>query len=219
MEQAQTYDAGLLRQQVLDHLKAYLAQRDFFYVPAWNQFRRLTPTGFQSVIVSWSPYPDQSVLEIHVGVRHDAVENLAFPFTNGLPGFQPNSMTLVTPLARLYDEPHQRFGVATEADVKEVLPLIISRLQTRGVSFLEKYTRLEALDALFNARPGEPVQLVHNQLHRCLRAIAVARLVLRRDFESLGAFYRRQLGFLAAPAAILERYERLLLYLRSYYPN
>lgn len=213
------HDSSLLRHKLLEQLKSFLAARDFFFLPEWNQFRRLTPAGFQSVIISWSPYEDLSVLEVHLGIRHDAVENIAFPFTNGLPGFQQNSMTVVTPLSKLFGEPYQRFGVQTEEDVLKASQEILNRLSTRGVSFLEKYSRLEAVDTLFNAQPSEPIPLIHNQVHRCLRAIAIARLSLRRDFESLGGFYRRQLKNLCAPEPIIDRYERLLLYLRSYSHN
>jgi hypothetical protein len=196
------------------HLQERLQARDYVYLPACNQFRRLTPSGFQCVILTWSPFEDACMLELHLGVRHDAVEDIAFSFTNGLSGFQPHSLTLVTPIARLYDEHSQRFVVRNEKEALATAEAIAERLFSRGISFLEKYTRLEAVDALFNSQPAEPAPFIHNQLQRCLRAVAIARLSFRNDFERLAVAYRRQLQNLGAAEVVLERYDKLLGYLR-----
>jgi hypothetical protein len=205
-----------LQQLVQGFLQGRLQERGYVYLPQFNQFRRLTPAGFQSVILNWTPHQDACILEVQLGIRHDAVEDIASPFTNGLTGFQAQSLTLVTPMAKLYDEPSQRFTLRNAQDAQAAAEAIAERLFSRGVGFLEKYSRLEAVDSLFNAKPAEPVSFVHNQFHRCLKALAIARLNFRADFERLAVAYRVQLQNIGASEVVLERYDRLLRYLRTY---
>ena len=98
--------AQALEKQVEEVLGAFLEEFDYQWYPKFRQYRRETNLGFQCVILAFTHYEDLSLLEAHAGIRLDAVENLAFPFTRGLSGFRDDSMTLVTPLSRLFGRRH-----------------------------------------------------------------------------------------------------------------
>jgi len=214
-----TSGADSLKKRLVEGLASKLQGKDYIYTPQWEQFRKPTASGFQCLIMSISDYPDVSIFELHLGVRLDAVENLAFPFTNGMLGFQANSMTLVSPLAKLHGHAFQRFELAPTGDVDEPLAEISGQLEQGGFSFLEKYNRLEEMEQLFNRHPHHPLPLVHNQINRCLRGLVLARLTGRTDFEKLATLYRDRLQVLRAPDTTLHKYDRMRSYLRSYTPN
>jgi hypothetical protein len=52
-----------------------------------------------------------------------------------------------------------------------------------------------------------------------MRAIAIARLSLRPDFENLAASYRDQLKKMGVTEIVLDRYDRLWRFLRTYSLN
>lgn len=209
---------SLLKNQIQEELKKRLAERDYFFMPQLNQFRRVTPTGFQCIILNWIPCENGHILEVNLGVRHDAVEDLAYPFTSGLPELQ-STFTLFTSLGKLFEQPIQRFAIQSEADILPAVNAIQKGIMSRGISFLERYTRLENVDNLYNSDPNSALTYLHNHLHRCMRAIAIARLSLRPDFERLAASYRDQLQQIGVTESVLDRYDRLWRFLRTYSMN
>ncbi len=204
---------------VYGRLQSYFEKRDFIFLPQLNQFRRVTGPGFQCGIMSMSHYEDTSLLELHLGLRDDATEQLAFSYTNGLSGFRPNSMTLVTPIAKLYDQPFQRFSIQRSSDADAVLATLVQQLNDRGLIFLNRYSQTEDLEQLFNADPETPLPLLHNQVHRCIRGLALAKLMSRHYFESLAERYLHCLYQLAAPEKTIQSYKRLWNFLRTYSLN
>lgn len=208
-----------LKQRIIAGLQPLLQMKGFVYVGQWDQFRKPTPSGFQSVILSLANYPDASLLEIHLGVRQDAVENLAYPFTNGLMGFQTNSMTLVTPLAKLHGHAFQRFEISVSTDLATILSQISDQLEKGGFSYLDKYSRLEEMCHLFNKHPNHPLPLVHNQINRCLRGMVLAKISQKNGFETLTQIYRDRLVSMRVPQDTLDKFDRLRTYLRTYSSN
>lgn len=202
-----------------ESLSPFLAALAFIPFPKLNQYRLASNEGFQCVIYSWSHYDDLSLLEIHVGIRLDAVENLAFPLTNGLPGFAPDSMTLVTPLAKLRGKRHQRYKIETEEDVQKAWKEIEQHLRDDGLAFLNRYSDLDAMDALFNDQPEKLLPYIYNAANRCLRGITLAKLTGRGDFDRLVRAYRQQLKLQHATDVTMEKYEQLVDLLRQYSDN
>jgi|GEM_PF-1434317 len=210
---------GSLKDSIVNELRPLFEQQGFLHLPKWEQFRKPTPTGFQAVIISLANYDDLSLLEIHLGVRQDPVENLAYPFTNGLMGFRESSMTLITPLAKLHGHAYQRFELKDASDMSAPLTQIQDQLEKGGLSFLKKYTRLEEMEQLYNRHPKHNLPLVHNQINRCLRGLVLAHLNHRKDFADLATIYRERLQELRAPEVTIQKFERLRDYLRAYSQN
>ena len=208
-----------LEREIHRQLGTYLESKGFLSVLSLKQYRYPTPIGFQCVITSVSHYEDCALLEIHLGIRADSVENLAFPFTNGLPGFKRDSLTLVTPLAKLFGQNYQRFEIKSKEDIPEVIASIQQQLKEKGFSFLQEYSRLDNLDYLYNQNPIEPLNLVHNQVNRCIRGITLAKLCQSTEFTNLGILFEQRLKSLYATEPVLSGYQRLLKYLHAYSEN
>ncbi len=199
--------------------RPFFEERGFQYRPAVQQFRREAPGGFQCVIFSATAYADTVVFEAHLGIRLESVEGLAFPYTNGLPGFSADSMTLVTPAARLRGKRFERRQLDSLAAADAALAATFRFLEADGLPFLNRYSDLPAMDELYNSEPMRPLDLVHNQTNRCLRGVTLARLAGRDDFDRLVRIYRQQLNILHAPDFAVRKYEELVRFLRSYSPN
>lgn len=192
---------------------------EFAPLPDWNQYRRPVENGFQCLILSATGYPDGTMLEAHIGMRHEQVEALVFPMLNGRPGFAANSMTLVTPLSRLFEEETGRHWLTNPEEEQRALSQIKEQLVQRGFSFLRQLQSLQALDELYNSNPMQALKLVNNQQHRCFRGLVIARLNQRPDFFELSAMYRNQLYRLGAQARDMEQFERLTSFLHTYSVN
>ena len=211
--------AQVLEERVEAVIGEFLEDFDFQWQAPLHQYRRETNLGFQCVILAFSHYDDLSLLEAHVGIRLDAVENLAFPFTNNPAGFRGDSMTLVTPLARLFGRRHERHELATEADADAAASQIVRQLESEGLSFLNRYFNSRLMDVLFNEEPEKLLPYLHNATNRCLRGITLARLTQRDDFETLVRAYRQQLSLQHATEAAIARFEQLVNILRTYSEN
>lgn len=211
---------SIQEQGVVDALAQKLKKHGFDWLPRLHQFRRSSAHGFSCLILSSSPANTGSIIEAHVGLRMDDVENLAFPFTNGLPGFRPDSMTLVMPMARLYDQRFQRLNLKDEKDQEAAAQLFGAQLEEAGLPFIEAHSTLSALDQLFNETPDQPLPLVHNQINRCFRGIVLAKLTQQPDLDALVQAYKLALrDRLFAPDATITKFERLAGFLRHYSMN
>lgn len=208
-----------LEEQVWNGLEGLLKEKGFIRVPAFNQFRKPTLLGFQCVITSLSHYPDLSLLEIHLGIRVDQVENMVYSFTNAPAGFRPESLTLVTPLARLKHLPMERFEIQDEKGLRSALSKIREDLDRTGLPFLALHDRLEPLHELFNQNPNSPLRLIHNQYHRCLRGLGIASILQIQDLDQLTHSYRQLMQQQGMPPQHISRFDRLCSYLKSYVPN
>ncbi|TXB61458.1 hypothetical protein [Phaeodactylibacter luteus] len=213
-------DWGQVEQNISLRLGRLLEPQGYTWLPRLHQFRREEPTGFRCIILALSPVPEGALLELHLGIRLQLVEQMAFPYTNGLQGFMPDSMTLAFPLSRLFGKPFQRFDVPFEGLPEAVFRVLEQQLSAQGLPFLERHSSVAALHGLFNAQPTAPLHLVHNQVNRCLRGLALAHLHDRAQLSRLIAAYRQSLEeqYFAPPSA-LEKFERLSAFLLNYQPN
>lgn len=211
--------AQVLEERVESVIGDFLEDFDFQWHSSLHQYRRETNLGFQCVILAFSHYEDLSLLEAHVGIRLDAVENLAFPFTNNPAGFRGDSMTLVTPLARLFGRRHERHELATEKEADAAARQIVQQLESEGLPFINRYFNLRRMDALFNEAPEKLLPYLHNATNRCLRGITLARLTQRDDFEALVRACRQQLRLQFATEAAIARFEQLVNILRTFSEN
>ena len=208
------------RQQAIQNaLSPFCTEKGFQYLARQNQFRRSTPTGFEAIILSVSHYDDLSLLEIHLGIRNEQIERLAFPFTNGVESFAPDSLTIVSSIGKLKGVKYERHELIDLPSIKQVSSQIIDFLQSKGLAFLENYASITQIDAALNLAPQTPTPLMPNQAHRCLRAITAARLNDHSQFEQLTLTYRQRLIDLHTPAPLVNRYDRLVNFLIGFNVN
>lgn len=208
-----------LEEHFHQNIKPFLKEKGFMFVPAFQQYRHLTSIGFQCVIFSFSHYPDASILEVHLGIRADEVEQMAFAFTNGLPGFRSDSLTLVTPMSKLIERSFERYEITDETTSTKAIQEIQRQLDQRAWSFLNQYSRLAQLNKLYNEHPDQALPLVYNQINRCIRGITLAKLTHTDRFTELGEIYRQSLQKSTVLPIHQEKYERLYKFLLSYSMN
>ncbi len=207
------------KEAVYAALRPAAEREGFAFLPAKNQFRKTVPEGFQTLIVSLSPYQDLTLFELHLGIRNDSIENLAFQFTNGLPLFEPDSMTLVISAGKLRGKRFARHEIKTQTDAENAVRTELQSLEKEGYAWLKNHQTLTALDRVLNDEPLRPSPLMPNRFHRCLRGLVAAKLSGREDYRSTEKEYRVVLKELSAPPYKVENYERLADFLRDYSAN
>jgi hypothetical protein len=204
---------------ILDRLASVAEPAGMQLLPHLNQFRGATPTGFQTLIASVSPYGEACVLEIHLGIRLDEVENIVFSFTNGLPGFRNDSMTLVTSMARLAARRFWRFELQQPGDLSVAVAAIAQFMSDTGYAFLEQHRSPEQMAQTLQDDQHRSFPLVSNAVHRCMRSIVLHRLLQRSHFEQLVAAHQNMLQAVMTPRHLQKRYAELATFLRTYSMN
>ncbi|MEN0003254.1 MAG: hypothetical protein AAF798_03890 [Bacteroidota bacterium] len=217
MQSASPY---IIRKEVIfDRLLPLVEPMGFELHTKLNQFRKITPNGFQTLIVSLSPYDEMCVLEIHLGIRNHQVENIVFPFTNGLPGFRQDSMTVVTSMGRIAGKRFWRFELREMHDLNLALATIREFMQQQGWDFLNQHTPLTTLESTLQQDQQRAVPLIQNVAHRCMRSLVIHKLLYRPHFEQLVATHQTIFEVQVSNPALRKRYEELVIFLRHYSMN
>ena len=207
-----------LIQSLTARLNPFFALHNFTLLAAYRQFRKEYDGGFGTVIISVGNF-FPALAELHVGVRVDLVEQLAYQFTSGLAEYGPHSTTLITSAGRILNQPYYRFPLEHSADIDSVAEQMERFMRVEGFAFLEKYRHVKALDELFNTEPHERSPYLINRLHRSLRGIILAKLAHRDRWSGLVTSYRAQLTLRGTPEPMMQRYDRLANYLRTFSVN
>ncbi|MCS6967670.1 MAG: hypothetical protein RMJ44_00905 [Cytophagales bacterium] len=199
-------------------LEPFLKEEAFFPMPELKQFRKITPTGFQNMILSFSGR-NEIFLEVNIGLRHNAVEEIAQQFLDNLPEFRKEANTLVVSIGKLSETKYFRYKIKCHDDIHQCSEQIMDFMQERGFRFLNTSGSLQALNKIFNDQPNLPVKYLYNQVHRCFKAIVVARMCAHPQFLDLLNTYYCTLQKLGVPDRTLMEYDRLANYLLHYCPN
>ena len=204
---------------VVELLNPSFCKSGFEWLTKWHQFRQMTPKGFNAFIFSISGYESAALMDAHLGIRIDAVEQIVFGYTDGVTGFKPNSMTLVVPLCRLFGKQMERFEITGKIAAQLSAKAMLHQFQEKGKAFFDQYGTLEALNLFYNSTPEQSIPLIHNQINRCFRGITISKLLQSNQFDNLTTTYRSVLEKRYAPQVTLDKFDRLVWILRGYSPN
>jgi hypothetical protein len=194
-------------------LNQNFSKKGFYLIPELFQFRRLNETGFQNIILTSTRYEAEIWVEVNIGVRIDMVENLAQQFLDVIPEYRQHANTIITSIGRLSDTKYLRYKIANEEDVTFSAQTIKDFMKERGFDFLEYASHIKELDKLFNEKPHQSLKYVYNQVHRCFKAVIIAKYNNNPQFFKLLDQYQTQLERLKVPDTILENYVKLANYL------
>ena len=203
---------------LLHRLEAGIGSADYQLLLPLHQLRKETGSGFHSIIIAAGP-ATPTLAELHLGIRIDVVEDLVYQFTSGLAGYGPHSTTLIASAGRVQGVPYWRYELSKPDDCAAVARQMSEFLEAAGFLFLQKYQRIEALDALFNGEPQQKLLLLPNLLHRSLRGVVLAKLTQRSRWEQLVGSYRDQLMRRGTPEPMMKRYALLTHHLRNFSVN
>jgi hypothetical protein len=198
-----------------DALTPAFAADGYRWLAPKNQFRADTPAGFRNLILAVSPYDDLVMVEWHLGLRIDAIEDVVKRFTRTLPGFYPDAHSVLISQGKLQGTPYLRHQVSDTEALDQVAKALLVFWEEIGQPFLMAHDSLHGVDALLNQAPTQPCPYLPNQAHRYLKGLVAARLAQRDDFEALAAAYATGLRQTATGDLLIDGYQRLLGYLRQ----
>lgn len=205
--------------QLYQQLLPFFTDQAYELLPEKKQFRKLTTTGFQNVIISPAYYGTETWLDVNFGCRNEQVEQIAQQFLNNLTDFRPDANTIITSVGKFTDQPYFRYKVGTPDELIPVCDAIKAFFTTDGFAFLEQACSLPTLDRLFNQFPYQPSPYIYNQTHRCYKGLIAARLNHNPLLAGLTDSYRH--GLLRQTQNPYEQlnFERLVTYLQHYSAN
>ncbi|MFT5618934.1 MAG: hypothetical protein ACI85I_002169 [Arenicella sp.] len=202
-----------------DKLYDFFVEHEFEMNAPKKQFRRLTNNGFQNVLFSTSEYEGEIWLEVNLGVRINAVEQIVQQFLDNQKGFREDAMTVIVSVGKLTNNKYFRYKVVNEDDLESVCLAVKEFMRTQGFQFLNVYNKIESLDSLLNKNPHKPTHYLYNQVHRCFKGAVLARLNFNPKFEQIILKYHHFLATLNAKQTHLERFDKLETFLTHYSPN
>ncbi|MBC8156289.1 MAG: hypothetical protein H7Z72_25675 [Bacteroidetes bacterium] len=205
--------------QLYSQLSDFFARQQYALLPAKKQFRKVTPTGFQNVVLSPSYYGIETWLDVTFGCRNDQVEQIAQQFLHNLTDFRPDANTIIISVGKFTDQSYFRYKIGSPDQMGLVCDEIKAFFDADGFAFLDQAGALSTLDQVFNQFPHQPSRYVYNQTHRCYKGLIAARLNHNPHFEGLTDSYRH--GLLRQTQNPYEQlnFERLVTYLQHYSAN
>lgn len=207
--------ASEAEQVVINELRPFFMAYDYSWIPHYQQFRRLTSNGFHNLLINIKGDKPQLV-DIKLGCRIDMVEDLVYQFTTGLLGYQEHSNTFIASLGEIIGQSYFKYEISDKQEAVTVSEAIKGFMLSKGLDFIEQHSSVQSLDKLFNDQPTQKLPYATHPLNRCLRGIVLARLAERKDFIGLVAIYRRALVISKTAPPLLEKYDRLCHYLKSF---
>jgi hypothetical protein len=167
--------------------KRYMEVEDLVY-------RRSTTFGESAFVCSVTGDDDMAYVKFFLGIRHDLVEKA---LVNGFglgDYFRHSSHTLLIPWSDIdSDQIPNVLPCKGLSDLKAAGDWAISFMDERGFDFLNHYKRLSALDRLFNDKVDLSAKWARHSYLRCFRAMAIARIMNRSDYDRLYQMHRQYL--------------------------
>lgn len=203
---------------IIEQLAPLFMTYNFEWLPQLNQFRCSGNYGFQNIIITVNE-PSPELVDIKLGTRIEMVERLAHQFTTGLSLFQEHSNTLIASMGEILEQPYFLYEINDEAEIGKICREIESFMLDKGFPLLEKYTKVNQLDRLFNEYPHQKLVYTYHYFNRCLRGIVLARISGREDFSKLVEIYRAELLKKNTAPQLVERYDQLAVFLEAFSLN
>ncbi|MCY7327982.1 MAG: hypothetical protein LH618_05505 [Saprospiraceae bacterium] len=195
---------------LFSRLHPFFTENGFQAQPALGIFRSRQPGGWLTVAISESHYPEGNLTELHLGIRHELVEEIVYPFALGLQSPGGEAHTLMVSQGKIAGKGPQREWVRDESDAVLVARQWQQWMLEKGFAWLEIHRETAWLDQLYNDHPDIARQWQPNAFHRSLRAIALAYLTQRPDFRSIVQRGKRDLAAAAAAPELLLRLDGLV---------
>ncbi|CCG99967.1 hypothetical protein FAES_1958 [Fibrella aestuarina BUZ 2] len=208
------FETSLYRQ-----LARFFGDYEFALLPEKKQFRRITPTGFQNVILSPSYYGDTTLLDVNFGCRNEQVEQIAQQFLPTLTDFRADANTLLISIGKYQQVTPPRYSIRSDFELESVCRQIMEFFTNGGFQQLNDTCSLRSLDRILNDDPAHPCPYVYNQTFRCYKGLTVASLTHNPHFLGLIDLYRHQLDRQSPNAYEQINFDRLVSYLQHYSAN
>ncbi len=161
-------------------------------------------------MISATQYPEGILAELHIGIRHNLVEEIVAPFAEGLQSSGADTHTLMVSQGRIEGEVHRREWIRDPADSVVVAYQWQQWMAEKGFAWLEIYRDLDWLEQLLIDDPERAQRWIPNAFNRSLRTLAVAYVRQRPDFEAIRRRCQRELRAAGVASELYLRMEQMV---------
>jgi len=178
-------------------------------------FERKTSFGKSVFIATVTGDEEMAYVKFFTGIRHDLVE-LTLTNTFGLTEyFKNSSYSLLLNWSYLDQNAPSFLPSKNVNDMTVIGDMAIDFMDRNGFDFLDHYKDLSSLDRLFNDTPLKVAKWSsHNYLH-CFRAMAIAKLLSRQDYDQLFLTHRTYLENRGLSGPIIEKFDSTFTQLKK----
>lgn len=217
-----------VRARIYAGLREIAARGDFLLRRSDEGFRRRIPGGYQKLSIAVWDYHPTFLFSLTMGIRLDEVEALCNRFSDVDPRYDRETLTSITQLEHLGEEPTAVQGVVYSGTTEDEIDAAIERaallIEAKVFPFFDRYRTVAALDAAMN--PETPVSsdvpgwssdrhAFNSTYHprRGMSALIVAHLAGNPRIEDLAERYRAEMVTLIPEERA--RFERVVAYLQE----
>lgn len=185
-----------------------------------RQLRRSFGNGdFENIIFSVSPYENGDYwIEATFGVRKESVETLVQQFLSTNTSFRKDATTWHTNIGKFKGLKYFRYKVQSNVNFVKITDEIVDFFLKSGLPFMYGHRSLTEVNELLNVKPQHNSRFIHNQVSRCFKGIAVAKLIDSTELYNLIDTYRFTV-IKHGNCKEIERFEQFVSFLLYYNPN
>lgn len=171
-------------------------------------FERKTRFGKSVCICTVTGDSEMAYVKFFLGVRHDLVENTLINGFGLNEYFKNSSHTLLLPWSDV-DSAGLPISIpcVRMSDIKKAAERGLAFMDEKGFDFLNHYKKLESLDRLFNDKPHISSKWARHSYLRCFRAMVMAKILDRSDFDRLMQMHRQYLESRGFSGAITAKFD------------
>ena len=135
-----------LRKEFFDRLSSLLTPYGFKYTQSWNIFTRKIDHGSDQIRFTWVSYPgDSFILEMSIGVRYDAIENLFKEYRKYLGSYRKYTDTIGNLLPGMFRDWTGTYDISNRADMETALINVMVTIRDIAFPYFERFSTLEAI--------------------------------------------------------------------------
>ncbi|MCZ4408309.1 hypothetical protein O3Q51_05785 [Cryomorphaceae bacterium 1068] len=178
-------------------------------------YERQTRFGSSVFVATISGDEKMAYVKFFVGLRHDLIE-LTLTNTFGLEDyFRNSSYSLLLNWNQLDSRLASSLPSKELNDMTTIGDMAIDFMDHKGFDFLNHYKHLANLDRLYNDHPTKAAKWNnHSYLHR-FRAMAIAKLVGRQDYDRLLRVHREYLESRGLTGPIIAKFDTTFAHLKK----
>ncbi len=208
------------KQVLYQHLESYMEHKRYGGNASDLHFVRLTNFGNSAVKITTEQAEDGLRFRVFLGLRHQLVEEWLANY--GLPGthYSQASYTLMVKSDRLAGGvAFEQWPAKTETEVGAIAESFIAFMDKTGFDFLDRYKELKAIDRLYNENTVLAGKLNSFNYQYAFRAMAMAKICHREDYDRLMAMHRQNLASRGFSGEILAKFDITFARLKHFSVN
>ncbi|MHB0999580.1 MAG: hypothetical protein ACYC27_10060 [Armatimonadota bacterium] len=184
-----------IRKDFFERLSSLLAPYGLKYIRSWSIFSRKTDYGSEQISFTWVSYPgDSFILEMSIGIRYDAIENLRKEFQLFLGSYKKYMNTIGNRLPGMFrDHWKGNYDISNRTDMEMALINVMDTISDIAFPYFERFSTLEAIaDILW--RDDDEARRLNSKREIPYEELAAAYLLDRREiFDDVISKYAEKL--------------------------